>query len=749
MSPDTRTSNDATARDAGLHGALRIALGRHASGDLAEGARREWLATTGHGDYALGTAAGLATRRYHGLLVGAAREPVARRMLVPFVDEELAVGRERVALATRRWADGTVDPTGHRAIQSFALEDGIPCWTFEAGAARLEKRVVLLRGPRAVAIVWTLVESPEPVALVARVFTEHRDHHALDPDADWNAEVAIGRSVDDGDATHARIDLPANRLAATPTVLWAHAPRGELSPQKNWWRRHKLSEEAARGYDAVGSAFHALDARWTMRAGESRVLVIAIGQPHDEASLADDGRAILAAERARRTALVARAPVAAAAPELRALVLASDAFVVERARRDGSRGLSILAGFPWFEDWGRDACIALPGLLLATGRARDAATVLETLADHLRDGLLPNRFPDQSDENEYHCVDAPLHFLLRCCETAEALDAGADEAFDAAPGGGLAWLRRMWPSMRAIVAAYTRGTRHGIRIADDGLVEAGEAGRQLTWMDAKIGELVVTPRIGKPVELSALWIDALRRMALVAPSLGLAREPGPQAPAASGLGAHDAGYQENGDDLAALAARAEASFARFWNPATQCLFDCLDAPNIAGGGLADDGAVRPNQLWALAARHSPLPESWRSSALAKVGSLLATPLAVRTLPRGAAEYRGRYEGDQRTRDMAYHNGTAWPFLTGLLLEAERISAPDRARRRAQAVLADLGGALRDGGLGSLPEIVDGDAPHEPRGCPMQAWSVGCMLDALARVLGEDPRRTTNAGAHAR
>lgn len=670
----------------------RLVLGRRAAADLVEGSRREWLATTGWGDYALGTTSGVATRRYHGLLVGACRSPIGRRMLVPFIDAEAVVGRRRIALASRRWADGSVEPDGYRQVAGFALEDGIPAWTFELGAARLERRYAMLREERAIAVIWTLVDAPEPVTIDARVFVEHRGQHQLDPDAEWLPEVEVARAADAARGAHARIALPANRFAATPTTLHAALECGSLTPAASWWRRHLLVKERARGYDAIGSSCHALTASFQLAPGETRALVV--GLDASIAEMAPDGAAILAAERARRDALAARAANGHAS--LRALAISADHFIVRRRRRDGGEGRSIIAGFPWFEDWGRDAMLALPGLLLATGRADEAKSVVSTFLEHLSDGLLPNRFPDEAFEPEYHSADAPL---LAIRAALLAWRASGDDA----------WLAGEIEGLVSIVEHYARGTRHGIGIAADGLVQAGAPGLQLTWMDAKIGELVVTPRVGKPVELSALWIAALDGLAAAIDALGLAARHDPTR-------------------LRDLATRARASFARYWNPDTQCFRDLLDGA-AARDALDGGDKIRPNQLFALAMMDG-LDRDQSRRALARIATDLATPLAVRTLAPSDPAYRGRYEGDQRSRDLAYHNGTAWPFLGGLRLLAELRADPARGRELASRMLEDLEGQLRDGGLGSIAEITDGDAPHDPRGCPMQAWSVGCVLEAL-------------------
>ena len=676
----------------------RLVLGRRAAADLVEGSRREWLATTGWGDYALGTTSGVATRRYHGLLVAASRAPIGRRMLVPFIDAEAVVGRRRIALASRRWADGSVEPDGYRQVAGFALEDGIPAWTFELGAARLERRYAMLRDERAIAVIWTLVDAPEPVSIDARVFVEHRGQHQLDPDAEWLPEVAVAPAAESPRGARARIELPANRFAATPTTLHAAVEGGSFAPAASWWRRHLLVKERARGYDAIGSSCHALTATLTLAPGETRALVV--GLDASIAGAAPDGAAILAAERARRSSLAANA--ANGHPSLRALAISGDHFIVRRRRRDGGEGRSIIAGFPLFEDWGRDAMLALPGLLLATGRADEAKSVVSTFLEHLSDGLLPNRFPDEAFEPEYHSADAPL---LAIRAALLAWRASGDDA----------WLAGELPALLSIVDHYARGTRHGIGIAGDGLVAAGAPGLQLTWMDAKIGELVVTPRVGKPIELSALWIAALDGLAGAIDALGPAARP-----ASTTL--------PDATRLRDLATRGRAAFARYWNADTQSFRDILDG-TAARDALDGGEKIRPNQLFALAMMDG-LDRDQSRRALARIATYLATPLAVRTLAPSDPAYRGRYEGDQRSRDLAYHNGTAWPFLAGLRLLAELRVDPARGRDLATRMLEDLEGQLRDGGLGSIAEITDGDAPHDPRGCPMQAWSVGCVLEAL-------------------
>ena len=372
--------------------------------------------------------------------------------------------------------------------------------------------------------------------------------------------------------------------------------------------------------------------------------------------------------------------------------LAADQFVVRRPLANGRDGWSIIAGYPWFADWSRDTMLSLDGLLLKTGRIAAARGVLETYARHLSGGALPNRFGDRHEApDEFNSVDAPLLFIRAIGLVDDAQRNSNDRD---------AWLKTMWPSVRSIAENYVRGMRHGIRVdPSDALVTAGELGLQLTWMDAKVNGRVITPRIGKPVEVNALWYDALRRIEAFARRVGDDSQPWTR-----------------------LAERVRVSFERYWNPLEECLYDVLDGPD------GHDGSVRPNQILAAGLEHIALPDEQVRAVVAKVARELLIPLGLRTLATSDRRYRGCYDGDLEKRDESYHQGTAWPWLISFFVRAWHRSG-GAPTMKAQIIDA-LATHLNDSGLGSVSEIIDADAPHEPRGCPAQAWSVAALVELL-------------------
>ncbi len=653
----------------------------------------EWLATDARGGFACGTLSGIRTRRYHGLFIHASQPPVARRMLVPCVLETVTVGEEKFPLTSARWADGTIAPNGSDSLVHFALEDGIPTWTFEVRGNRIERRIVPLPDGAGFAICHLLRDASAPLSITSSLFVEHREFHALDANALWIPTMRLERN-------RASITLPANAHADTATTLIVEsqcdgqrAQSHAIQPAGGWWRNFRLDEESSRGYDSLASSFHALDITVTLNPGGESSLVCSTASVSNTAA-----SHLLSSARARSAVLYDAAGDTVSGPTSRQLVRAADQFVVTRRRRDGQVGRSILAGFPWFEDWGRDAMLSLPGLLLATGRLDDAKLVLRTFAEHLRDGLLPNRFPDRTGDAEYNSADAPLLFLGAFCRTVEQ-------------SGDLHFARELWPKTEEIISAFLRGTSNGVRVMDDGLVYASQPGVQLTWMDARIGEYVVTPRRGKPVELSALWHEALRGLEALAARVG--KDPSP---------------------ISALAARTKSGFDAFWNARDACLFDVVetedqdlpDAVRVNG----NDASIRPNQLFATGLRFPLLPEDRARAVLAVALRDLLTPYGVRTLSTQDPRYAQRYCGDQATRDRAYHQGTAWPFLLLLL-----VSSHWRLRRDSlfvRGIAFAFRTQLRDGCIGSISEVRDAEAPFAPGGCFAQAWSVAAPLELLAR-----------------
>lgn len=680
-----------------------IRLGRALCNDFAAATRREWLVSNGLGGYALGTVAGSLGRRYHGLLVAAMAPPVRRVLLLaalePEIEFECAAGRRTVPLWSQEWQDGSISPGGFLHLEEFRLEGQVPVSVWAVGDRRLERRVWMPHGRSSVAVRFTLASGPG-VRLRLRALTTHRSHHATLPTPRPAPEIE-----------HAEQGVRVVAYSGA-TPLWIQSRDARVMPGPGEaWAGVLLGTERARGYDCIDSHHHSATIEGDLVEGGS-LTVIAGTAPAEEL----DGAALLRAQRAREAELLTKSGCDAGATGCdvafrRRLVLAADQFLVGRRvpRRAASAtagpaksggegtmpGASIIAGYPWFEDWGRDTFISLPGLCLATGRVEEAATIVRTFASALDQGMLPNRFPDEGGATEYHTVDATLWFVESACRTIERLPEAAGRALRDALAEPFAEILR-W---------HVEGTRHGIRLdPQDGLLRAGEPGVQLTWMDAKIGDRVITPRIGKPVEIAGLWHAVLVRLAGVAEALG---RP---------LGEFSAAR------LGEMAARAREGFARFWNSATGCLHDVLDGPE------GPDPSIRPNQLIAVALAHSPVDETTAASIVRRCGESLLTSFGPRTLDPADPRFCAHYTGSQEVRDAAYHQGTVWPWLMAPYALAHLRVHRDHAA--ARALLEPLRLHLLDAGLGSISEVCDGDPPHTPGGCPAQAWSVASALEVM-------------------
>ncbi len=642
-------------------------LGRPDCTDLGVAERREWLVTNGRGSYAMGTVAGTLTRSYHGLLIAALEPPVARRLVVPSVQLEVQYRGASYALATNRWASGGRVPEGWRLIESFVVADGVPIWTYSLGDAELEVAIAMPYGHDRTAIALRVVRAAEPLRCTARVLVADRDHHGgwlPDPDR-FTANV-------DGD--RAQIVLPD-----CGRTVHVAMPGAVMSPHRDRWSGFFAARESERGLNALNDYLYVLDAHLTLAPGQRAGIVAGLDAD------GDDAPAIVDAARARGAALAADEP-----GDLRAqLAIAADAFVVEAAPGGSSR-TTIVAGYPWFSDWGRDTMIALPGLLIANRRAPVAEAIVRGFAPFVNGGMLPNVFPDGGSAPEYNTVDAALWYVeaIRACASVTLDPEFADDLF---------------PVLRAIVDGYTRGTRYGIGVDPvDGLLRAGVPGVQLTWMDAKVGDHVVTPRIGKPVEINALWFAALKTAAHFAEYCGADAQP----------------YED-------AAARVHDAFDKFWNGDRGCCFDVLDGPD------GNDPSIRPNQIFVVALAPELLsPERARAVVDVCVRDLW-TPVGLRTLAPSDPHYAGRYGGDQTARDGAYHQGTVWPWLLGAFVQAHLNVYDDPAL--ARTFIAPLADALDGYGMGTLGEIFDGDAPHAPCGTIAQAWSVAELIAALRLV----------------
>lgn len=639
---------------------------------LADTRRLEWLETDGLGGYALSTVSLLPRRRYHGLLVAATSPPAGRSLLLAGLDETLVVGGERFDLGVNRYP-GTFHPEGDRLLASFSREP-FPAWVYRAGSVRLERTFFLVHGETTAVLGWRLLPSAEreAVTLLVRPRLAFRDHHAL-------------RS--EGDGLDVALDVGPGRVVVRPRESpgpLAFCHEGAALERASWWVRDvELDVERDRGYDCREDLLSPFGLSWELAPGEEATLVVsASGRSAAEAGT------LRRAEEARRRAI---AGPSGDPPLLRALRRAADDFVVARGA-----GKSVVAGYPWFADWGRDTMVSLPGLLLATGRHAEAREVLRTYARLLDRGLVPSRFADGDGPPAYDAADATLWFVEAVRSTWRATGDGT-------------LLSELYPALLRVLEAHERGTRHGIRTDEDGLLWAGAEGVALTWMDARVSGRPVTPRAGRPVEVQALWFHALASLAEMASALGEG--------ARASL-------------LLAKADRAKRSFERlFWNEGAGCLFD----------GIGEDGvpdpAIRPNQLFAVSLPHAVLGGERAASVLDAVERDLLTPPGLRTLAPPDPAYRSRYEGGPHERDRAYHQGTVWPWLIG-----PYASACLAVRGRGSATVTDLASRLRPlaehllgEGLGQLPELFDGDEPRRPGGCPAQAWSVAELLRILAEV----------------
>ena len=671
-----------------------IQFGREVCGNLEAAESREWLVTNGIGGYASGTIAGGMTRRYHGLLIAALQPPVGRMHLVAGLDEIVRSAGTEFALATHLWASGAVEPQGFQYIDGFRLDGGTPVWIYAFSDARLEKRVWMQQGTNTTYVQYTLLEGSAPIEMELKALVNYRDFHASTHAGDWRMRV---EPVEHG-----------VRVVAFDGAVpfYVKTVEAVCEPRHEWYRDCYLALEHERGLDDHEDNLFAAHFRAKLSAGES---VTIVSTTEENAAL--DGEAARA-ERAAHGAKIAAAwtaqsnAISAESPEwLRQLALAADQFIVKRALPDEPNGRSVIAGYHWFGDWGRDTMIALPGLTLATGHPEVARQILLAFAKYVDAGMLPNNFPDAGSKPEYNSVDAALWFF----EAVRQYFAATRDAQT---------LQTLFPILAGMIDAHVKGTRYQIHVdPSDGLLYAGEPGVQLTWMDAKVGDWVVTPRTGKAVEINALWINALEAMAQFAPVC-----------------------KGSSDTYQGLSSTAKESFHKFWNATRSCCYDVIDAPC-----LGNDASLRPNQILAVSLPVSPLAQEQQKAIVDLCAAQLLTPYGLRSLAPGEPGYHGRYSGGPRERDAAYHQGTIWAWLLGPFALAHHRVYADRVA--ALRFLEPLGAAIQRYGLGTLGEIFDGDAPFAPKGCIAQAWSVGEVLRAwveLARGANSTGRRPKRA-----
>jgi len=681
-------------KDAAHHAVSAMPAPRRiASAEIPELLDREWLVTNGLGGYASGTIAGAATRRYHGVLIAAHPAPLGRIMLLNHLSERFRFPDwSQVDIGGAEKEGGALEIQGMPILEEFRLEMGLPVWRYSACGHVIEKRIYLPHRQNTVHLNYRLISGSGPVRLKLRVSTHFRGHDEAVTTPDHGPytltarqgryEISNGR---DG-FPHLRLRLqgasPALTLedAVVPNVLYRI--------------------EEGRGYENVGQMWSPGLFRVILHPDQD-VTLTASTEPWEQIEALSPATA-LQVELERRQRLIAAADPAVQSGLGAELTLAADQFIIvpagrvqdsARAQATGEEARTVIAGYHWFTDWGRDTMISLEGLTLTTGRQAEARYILRTFAAHMRDGLIPNFFPDHTASGLYHTADATLWFF-------HALHRYTHQT------GDRDTVKELLPLLKDCVAQHRRGTRFGIGVDPaDGLLRQGEAGYQLTWMDAKVGDWVVTPRRGKAVEINALWYNALRLLE---------------------HWLRDAG-DEAADEIAAAAERVAASFnRRFWCPEQKGLFDVID------GEQGDDASCRPNQIFAISLDHPILDQARWETVLQTVTQRLLTPLGLRSLAPGHADYKSKYFGDLRSRDAAYHQGTVWGWLIGPYSDAWLRVYPER-KRECREFLAAFDAHLSDACVGTISEVFDAESPYTPRGCAAQAWSVAEVLRVLVKT----------------
>lgn len=640
---------------------------------------REWLVTNGSGGFAGSTVVGCNTRRYHALLCAATRPPLGRMVLVNKADECLTVGERQFELGCNQYP-GTISPNGYQFLREFHL-DPLPRWIYAVPGAVIQKTLWMPQHENRTVVRYELLEG-EAATLTIRPFVTGRDYHGTHR---YNTSFQSGIERAEAGGCHVRLQ-PYHDC---PPIFWSH--EGKFLESGAWYYSFEYAIEQERGLDFQEDAYCPGAWVWQLSKAKPTALWVIATEISDLTEAANSYDAEVARLKSLQAGYAVKNEKDEINPFMARLALAADQVVVRR--EDGLH--TVLAGYPWFSDWGRDTMIALPGLCLTTKRFDIARSILQAFASAMSEGMIPNRFPDAGDTPDYNTVDATLWFF-------HAVSRYIEESGDA----GI--LDSLYEPLRESIDWHLKGTRYGIHADEnDGLLYSGAYGTQLTWMDAKVGDWVVTPRRGKPVEIQALWYNALKAMMDFAILRG-----------------DETTKKLCGD----WSRKVKANFSStFWNAETNCLFDYVD-------GETKDGAIRPNQIFALSLPHRLLTAELEKRVLATVQRDLLTPHGLRSLSPNDASYHGIYIGDQLRRDGSYHQGTVWGWPIGAFLLAYlRIN---RNSKSAQAQVLDwlrpLRAHLDEAGLGSISEIFDGDVPHTPRGCFAQAWSVSEVL----RVLGE-------------
>ncbi|RTL40170.1 MAG: glycogen debranching protein [Candidatus Melainabacteria bacterium] len=663
--------------------------------------RREYLVTNGLGSYASANIWGANTRRYHGLLVAALKPPVQRMVLFSRIDEVVTVRGVETSLATNYWKSGVTSPTGYETLKGFSPIP-VPTWIYQVDGGLLIKQVAMMPEKQQVAVGYTWHADPvrgteaESAHLRLHLLVNYRDFHSATVGSDsWQFS-----QHQDGDRV---------RISAFPGAqpLDIYFDRGTYTPLSDWYRDYYWPRESERGLEDREDCFHVGMVNVELRPGQSVTIFGAV-----DSVLLRNIDDVVKVSWAHKKSLLASAGAVSAPIEQQALILAADDFVV---RRQSTRSNSIIAGYHWFSDWGRDSMISLPGLTLSTGRPQVARSVLETFGAYLSEGMLPNYFPDAGTAPEYNTADATLWWAFALLHYYRE-------------SGDANFIREQLPLLESVVEWHQKGTRHGLRMDPvDSLIAGGNAGVQLTWMDAKVGDYVVTPRSGKAVEINALWYNFLKTIEFLYCAVGsasLLENPHGK----PGL----LGSSKKSEYYAEIAERVQSSFSKFWNEKAGCFHDCIRDDGTT------DSSIRPNQLLAASLTFPVATKEQARSMLKIVEEELLTPKGLRTLSPHDARYAGIYGGgkvqaNQYDRDITYHQGTVWPWMFGPWVDCRMYAygnEPGNHELIAEKLQTIVQHIFGEGCLGSISEIFDGDAPHAPRGCVAQAWSVAELLRVL-------------------
>lgn len=662
---------------------MTISFDRSVTKNFEQAIRREWLETNGLGGWASSTISGAHSRRYHGILVAATTPPVGRMVMLSKLDETIVTADNRYDLGANQYP-GTVHPRGFEYLASFQKEI-FPQFEYEAGGVRLRKTIVAPNGENTTIILYEVLDAPAEFTLELRSFMAPRDYHGLS-----HANDLIRREADFNDGVF------AVRAYDGVPELFISVPGATFEAKPDWYRNFEYGVEQYRGLDFTEDLFtHGVFTR-KLHKGDTLGVIVSLDSPSGR-----DGFSIAHDEEQRRRKLLDL--LEGRDPFTETLALAADQFIVQR----GENLRTLIAGYHWFSDWGRDTMIALPGICLVTGLQDAAKKILRTFAQSVSQGMLPNRFPDAGEMPEYNTVDATLWFFVAIYEYLRYTN---DETF----------VRdELMEILKDIIDWHIRGTRYNIHVDTDGLLSAGETGVQLTWMDAKVGNWVVTPRQGKAVEINALWYNALMIYNELAARFGRPDRHLSPLPAE----------------------RVKTEFLKtFWNDQVGGLYDYVD------GDYRDD-AIRPNQIFALSLPFPLIEGSRAESILRLVENRLYTPVGLRSLSPDDPAYHPQYGGDQLMRDGAYHEGTVWSWLLGPYVSALLNVRGAGARDQAKAILEAIIPHLSEACVGTISEIFDGDPPYSPRGCVAQAWSVGEILRAYVQeVLGISPEQLPMANS---